>query len=329
VELRHIRYFVAAVEEGSLLGAAKRMHVTQPAMSRQISDLETMLGCLLFERRARGVRLTPAGVSFHRDALAMLQIAEGATQRSRRIGLEQQQRVRLGVVRTASKYPFVERALARFRRKHPHVSVEFVRAGSPELVEALRDGQLDMALIYERQLDPRAFNQRVVHCESYVLAIHPSHRLASQRSIHLSDIAGEPLVWQTRRTNADHHDALLQQFRVHGLEPVIGHQAESHDEQMEVLAMTSGVCLTIPSTQLSVAPGKLVFRLIADFDLEIQLRLAWRKGLPTGSASALQKSLAAAIDDHQAELVSGAQAWTRVRDGHVVARCPGLATVRQ
>jgi len=324
MELRHIRYFIAAVEEGSLQGAARRMHVAQPALSRQIRDLEGMLGCVLFERRARGVHLTPAGASFHRDALSILQMVEDATQRSRRIGLERQQRVRLGLVRTVGKYAFMHRALEGFTRERPQVAVEFIRGSSPDLVQALQDGRLDLALIYERQLDPRTFGQRIVHHESYVLALHPRHRLARQEAIHLADLAGEPLIWLSRRNNADTHDALLQHLRLHGLEPVVQHEADSHDEQIELVGVTTGICLTIASTRLTTAPGQLLFRPVSDLGLEVQLRLAWRKGAATRSAAALQESLAAAIDGHQGEIAAGAAAWT-LTAGRSVARCPGGA----
>jgi DNA-binding transcriptional LysR family regulator len=322
MELRHVRYFVAAVEEGSLQGAARRVHVAQPALSRQIHDLEEMLGCVLFERHAKGVQLTAAGAAFHRDALAILQLVAEATQRSRKAGLAQQQRVRLGLVRTVGKYAFTHRAITGFMRgfthERPDMPIEFTRASSPELAEALRDGRLDLALIYERQLDPRSFGQRIVHHESYVLATHPQHRLARQSAIHLADLAGEPLVWLSRRNNADNHDALLQHCRLHGLEPVIRHEADSHDEQIELVGMTAGICLTVASTQLTAAPGQLLFRPISDFDLEVQLRLAWRKGMAVGSAAALQQSLMAAIDEHQAELAHGGAAWTRIGDSTVV-----------
>jgi DNA-binding transcriptional LysR family regulator len=254
--------------------------------------------------------------------LTVLEDVDQATQRARRIGLEQQERVRLGIVRTASKYPFAHRALSAFKASRPSATVELTRAASPELVESLHHGQLDLALLYERQLDTRAFAQRIIHLERYVLAIHPRHPLATRPSLHLGDLAGEPLVWLSRRNNADNHDALLQHCRLHGLEPVIAYEADSHDEQMELVTISAGLSLTSASTQLTTPPEQLVFRAISGFQLELQLSLAWQKGLVEQPAAGLLADMVAAIDEHQSEIAAGKAAWSRMPNGEIVARCP-------
>jgi DNA-binding transcriptional LysR family regulator len=325
MDLRHLRYLVAAVEEGSLVAAARRVNVAQPALSRQIRDLEEELGCVLLERQARGVQLTSSGAAFHRDALEILHMADMARERARRAGLEQRQRVRVGLVRTASKYDFVQRALADFGRSHPQATIEFSRAASPDLVEGLHEMGLDLGLLFQRRLDPRVFGQHIVHHERYILAMHPAHRLAQRRTIHLSDLAGEPLVWLSRRNNADNHDALLQQCRVQGVEPMLAYAADSHEEQIELVVITSGVCVTVASTQATTPPGQLIYRPIADFHLEVELRLAWPLDATTEPAQALRDAFASAIDEHQSQIARDAFSWTHTDDGVRVARAPEAA----
>jgi DNA-binding transcriptional LysR family regulator len=327
MELRRLRYFIAAVEEGSLLGASRRVNVAQPALSRQIRDLEESLGFALLERDTRGVRLTHDGAGFYRDALEVVGAFDKAMQKARRAKLERHERVRLGVVRTASKYAFANRALDAFKGARPSATVELTCTSSRALIGSMRRGHLDLALLFQQQPDLATFNERIIHAERYILAIHPRHPLAAGRTpIRMRDLSGEPLVWMSRVNNLDNHDLLLQQCRVHGLEPVIGYEANSQDEQLELLSISGGICLTPASTRLSTPPDKLVFRVIADFHMELQLRLAWRKDLGKSPAAELLAELMAAIDAHQAEIAAGTEAWSKMPDGQIVVRCPTPAT---
>lgn len=304
--------------------AAQRVNVSQPALSRQIRDLEEALGGALFERRPRGVTLTRIGGELYRDARAILGMAEDALHRARQNARKQQDRIRLGLVRTASKYDFVYRALRDFRRDHGSTMIDIVRAPSPDLVRALQEEELDVALLYERQLDPRGFSQYVVHHESHILAMHANHPLAARPIIHPADLAAEPMIWLSRRNNADNHDALLQHCHLHGLEPVIAHEAESHDEQIDIIAITGGLGFTVASTQLTAPPGQLVFRPVAGFHLEIALRLVARKDVRGGAAPALLAMFRAAVEQHQQEIDEATSGWTHTPDGMRVARCAAV-----
>jgi DNA-binding transcriptional LysR family regulator len=321
MELRHLRYFVAAVEEGSMQGAARRMNVAQPALSRQIRDLEASLACELFVRGARGVTPTRAGQAFYREVLTLLGGLDEAGRRARRMGLDQAGAVRLGLVRTSSKYAFARKAVAAFKTERPDAEIAFTRGASPDLAAALQEGRLDLALVYERRLGSRGFGERLAHKERYVLAAHPSHRLAAPGPVSLAELSGEPLVWLSRRNNADNHDALLQQFRLHGAEPVIAHVADSHEAQIELVLVSGGACLTPASSLLSVPSGALVFRPLPDFEIELHLRLTWRLDLGESPAAALLQRFEAAIRRHQDDIAAGRAAWTRLH-GHSVASAP-------
>lgn len=322
MELRHIRYFVAAVEEGSLQAAANRLHVAQPALSRRIRDLELELETLLFERHTRGVRLTAAGSSFYKDATKILSALQEATYRIRKLHSKEGQRVRMGIVRTASKYEFARQATASFVRDCPDTELEAVSAASPELSTALQEGGLALALLYGHNQDLNKFDQRIVHFERYVLAVHPQHSLAQKKCIDLDDLKGDPLVWLSRRNDPDNHDALLQFCRSAGLEPTIGHVAASHDEQIEIVQVNRGMCLTVASTQLTTGADRLIYQSLPDLDLEIRLMLVWRRNIASGAEADLRASFDAAIDQHQAAIQANSMDWIFARGGQKVVRCP-------
>jgi len=321
MDLRRLRYFIAAVEEGSLQAAAQRMNVAQPALSRRIRDLEAELGCELLTRGVRGVTPTPAGAALHRDALALLAGLDEAARRARRIGREQRDGVRLGLVQTSRKYAFLQEALAAFRAAEPAAGVAFVRELSPLLAQALREGRLDITLLFEQRIGARGFDERLVHRERYVLAAHPSHRLAAPGPIELAALAGQPLVWLSRADNPDSHDGLLQQCRLHGLEPAIAQLAHGHEEQIELTIVSGGACLTPASTMLSTPPGALVYRPLPKFDMELSLSLAWSRDLEGALAGRMLAHLHAAVDRHQADIRAGVSGWSRL-DGIDVVRAP-------
>lgn len=321
MDVRQLRYFVACVEEGSILGAAQRLRVAQPALSRQIKDLEQDLGCQLFERVPRGVRMTKAGGSLYRDAVAILASFEQAAARAARIGADQDREIGFGAVRTCSRFAFLNRGLVDFRATHPEIDVVVSCSSSRDLISEMTRNRLDMAVLYQKHPDGERFEERSIHHESYVVALHPSHRLAQQPELRLTDLAGEALVWLSRANNPDNHDRLLQQCRANGLDPLIGYQADTQDEQLELLSICGGICLTPASTRLVVTPGRLVFREISNCTIELQLRLVWRRDLTDLPVVQLLGCLNAAIDAHQADIREGESEWAVAPGGTRLARC--------
>lgn len=320
MELKHLRYFVAAVEERSVQRAAELVNVAQPALSRRIRDLEAMLGCDLLVRGPRGVTPTGAGLSLYKDALNILAAVGQAGHRARRLGLEEGREVRMGVVQTARKYGFIQQALARYNAGHPGAGVALTRASSRDLAAALRDDRLDATLLYERRIGVAGCRDRLIHKERYVLAAHPDHPLAVAGPAPLSALAGVPLVWVLRRDNANNHDPVMQQCRLQGLEPVVGQWANSSEELVDLVVLSGGVCITPASSIFSIPPGQLVLRPLADFRLELDLTLAWAR--PSSSAGPIQgllDHLHRAIDGHQTELMEQYPPWATL-DGIALFR---------
>ena len=157
MELRHLRYFVAVAEEGSLLNAAeRRLNTSQPSLSRQIRDLEVEVGVQLLERQARGVALTAAGRVFLDHArLALLQI-EAATEGARQTAQPQRPVLSMGFL-VGLEVMWLPQLLRILREEAPDVDVTLSTQSSPELALALMRGKLDIAF-----LRPEKDNEGVV-----------------------------------------------------------------------------------------------------------------------------------------------------------------------
>jgi len=319
MDLKHLRYFAAAVEEGTFHGAAKKLAIAQPAISRRVKDLEDELGCTLLSRDVRGVRPTAAGRILYNEALEILDKVTDAVQLTRRVGLVQGRQTRFGVVQTARRYEFIQKALATHAALQTNSGVVITRGESYILANDLREDRLDATILYEIQPGAARFGVRLVHRERYVLAVHPSHRLAMPGPVRFEAIAGEAFVWLMRRHGAESRDILLQHCRMSGLDPLIGQIANSPEELIDLVLVTGGICLTPASTAATVPAGQLRFRPLPQLTLELDLNLAWNRQSASTELEGFLKTLNAAVDQHQARIREGKFAWTEL-DGMKLVR---------
>src|SRR5580692_10570389 len=147
MELRHLRYFVAVAHEGHITRAAEKLRMQQPPLSQQIHALEREVDASLFVRHPRGVALTDAGRAFLVDAEAILGLVEHAKIRARRTARGETGRIAVGFTTSAPFHPLVARAMREFRDRRPDVSFVLEESSSADMVNALRDGRLDVAFI--------------------------------------------------------------------------------------------------------------------------------------------------------------------------------------
>ncbi|WP_052223483.1 LysR family transcriptional regulator [Novosphingobium malaysiense] len=302
MDFRLLRYYIAVIEEGSIQSAARRMNVAQPAMSRRIRDLELSLDCRLLERGVRGVTPTRAGQAFYLNAIALVKHLEGAILDAQRLDLEHSNDVRIGLVHSARRYAFLQRATARYRERPGLPRLSLQRGYSAELAELLRDNRLEMSLLFEHRSGSPRLRDRLIHRERYVLAAHPAHPLAQEVPLDLAALAKFPLTWLARQFEGGEQDILLQLCRRHGLEPLIERRVATHEEQIDLTIVSGGICLTPASTMLSTPRGQFVFRPIPDFPMTLELSLGWQQEFENPAAAALLEELCTAIDEHQGSL---------------------------
>ncbi|MFY1699322.1 MULTISPECIES: LysR family transcriptional regulator [unclassified Solwaraspora] len=215
VDLRVMRYVVAVAEEGSFEGAARRLHMAQPPLSRQIRDLERQLGVPLFDRRP--TRLTDAGAAFVASARRVLDDAESVVRVTRAAGSGQTGTVRLGVVASAAA-EVLPRLLAALRVTHPQITVRTQEAWPAELDAGLRAGRFDLVLT--RGLPARSDVDRcTVRREPLVAVVDAGHRLALRTDagpddtgpdgVGLADLAGGRLSLPPEELAPGYRSAVL------------------------------------------------------------------------------------------------------------------------
>jgi len=148
MELRHLRYFVAVAEEENVTRAAGRLHVSQPALSKQIRDLEDEIGFRLLVRSAKSVRLSEAGRTFLAEARAVLQRAEEAVRNARAVAEGTEGELQIGYAPMPT-VQFLPSALQLFKAGHPGLRVHLHDLSSEEILAGLRRGKLHLAFIVE------------------------------------------------------------------------------------------------------------------------------------------------------------------------------------
>jgi LysR family transcriptional regulator for metE and metH len=195
LEVRHLHLMIAIAEEGGVTRAARRLNLTQSALSHQLAGLEDRLGTRLFLRLGRRMALTPAGEALVRAARGLLDGMERAEQEVSRLGSD-----RSGVLRIATEcytcYHWVPSLLREFSRKWPSVDLRIVAEATRRPLEALAEGRLDLALV-STPLRDRRFLGTPLFADELVAVVPPGHRLAGRAWLKASDFAGENLILYT------------------------------------------------------------------------------------------------------------------------------------
>ena len=193
MELRQLEYFVAVAEEANFTRAAQRIHVAQPAVSAQIQRLERELGEPLLDRSRRSVRLTAAGEAALPYARAALAAAQNVATAIDEISALVRGTVTIGTV--ASHNVDIPALLADFHAEHPAVEITLNTANSDALIEKVRTGQLDAAIVSVGQGErPEGLDTEVVTDEVIDAAVCRTDDLASRSTISLTELADRPLI---------------------------------------------------------------------------------------------------------------------------------------
>ena len=201
MELRHLRYFVAVAEEGSLTVAAeRRLHTAQPSLSRQIRDLEQEVGVALLKRSVRGIELTAAGRVFLDHARLALSQAETAVEAARRAGRPTKQAFALGFL-TGQEMDWLPKAMALLRADLPKIDVTLSSDYSPQLADNLMRGRVDLAFM-RREAQTPDLEYRLVIEEPFVVILPSDHRLAAGKTIAVGDLAGETFIGMSKTAPA-------------------------------------------------------------------------------------------------------------------------------
>jgi LysR family hca operon transcriptional activator len=274
MELRHLRYFVAVAEAGSLtVAAARELHTSQPSLSRQIRDLEDEVGAQLLIRRVRGIELTSAGRAFLDHARIVLSQVEVAAEAARRVAHPAKPCFSMGFL-TGHELTWMPEALRILHDELPNIDVRISSQYSPLLADGLASGKIDAAFLRrERGVSDLAF--RLLVKEPLVVILPVDHRLASRKAIRALDLVGEPFVAVSK--TAPVLREVIDNFLKHsGIKITPAHEADHLSMGMSLIASTGGVGL-LPAYAQNFLPSSVTSRPLKGVTPTVDLVLGYKK----------------------------------------------------
>ncbi len=275
MELRHLRYFVAVAEEGSLtLAAERRLHTAQPSLSRQIRDLEYEVGVPLIARSTHGIALTAAGKAFLDHARLALAQAEAAGEAARRAAQPAKPTFALGFL-TGQEMDWLPPAMRILRDELPNIHVTISSQYSPGLADALTRGKLDVAFL-RREAQAADLEFKLIVKEPLVAVLPGDHRLASQDAVSPQDIVGETFI-SVSNTAPALRIIIDDYIKQSGLNLAPDHEVDNLAMAMSLVASTRGVAL-LPAYAQNFLPSSVISRPIKGDAPAIDLVLGYSRG---------------------------------------------------
>ena len=277
MELRQLRFAITLAAELHFGRSAEREHITEPALSQQIRQLEQELGVKLFDRSSRHVQLTQAGAVFLEHAQRVIAEAEETVLATRQAGEGKVRYLRIGIP-SATVPARVRKILRTFRSRFPQVARSVTPGSDGRLLEHLRHDRLDLAVVRTRTpaVDDLQF---MVICEEPLVPVLPRrHRLARARRIRLHDLDGERLVLFPREQNPELYDYLLAFLSEAGIRLSLIDRYRSIENRYAVVRGRNAIALVPAATAAQVRGTGTLSRRFAGRAPLAQVSLVWRKG---------------------------------------------------
>jgi DNA-binding transcriptional LysR family regulator len=274
MELRQLEYFVAVAEDANFTRAAERVHVSQSGVSAQIRQLERDLGAPLIDRSGRVATLTGAGAAALPHARAALAAAAAVRQAVDDVTGLLSGRIVVGMVTACTVTPLFD-ALAAFHLAHPGIEIALLEGNSDWLIERVRTGAADLALIGAAGAPPRGLDALTIISEGLVAAVPPSHPLAGQDAVTLAEVTGYPIVSLPAGTGV--RAVFDQSCAAQGRRPDIALQATAPGAVADLAGRGLGVAI-LSGTMAAGFSGQLTAVAIEDIVIPSLLALIWAPG---------------------------------------------------
>lgn len=296
MELRHLRYFVAVADHGGITHAAERLNIAQPAVSRQIRDLEAELGVELLAREGRRVVLTDAGRAFADRARAVLVASHDAVEEAKRIDRGEAGHLRIGLLESASWSGHLPKALNQFARAYPDVRMDVVPMASVEQIDAVLAEELDAAFVYRQEnLVEEALSILPLRVDNVMLAASVDLDFEKAGPLNLDDIDGLPIVSFPRKVAPAYHDALNAALTDIGFHPTVVQVAENETTMLSLVSAGVG-CAFVNSANMHRPPQHVQFHEVQGLSVPIEFLFVTRN-----NAGGLTKRLRVIVEGINAQ----------------------------
>lgn len=259
MELRQLRYFVAVAETGSISRAARKLFLTQPALSRQIKALEDEIGQCLLERQAHSIRLTPAGEALLHEGRTLLQHADGMLDRVRAAG--QSVRLRVGYAPSLAS-GLLSGAVANFSQKHPKARVELFDLSTKEMLAGLENDTLDVAITVGRKRAGHGLKWTPLVRAPWQLAVPRHHPLTRRSRVTPQEVACEPLLVFCQRDYPEYWDVITTWLRAHRQRPAIAGEYDGVNSLLAAVESGLGVAL-VAANSARLIPERVRLKMLS------------------------------------------------------------------
>ncbi|MCH6255892.1 LysR substrate-binding domain-containing protein [Puniceicoccaceae bacterium K14] len=295
MELRHLRYFIAVALEENVSKAALKLHVSQPALSRQVRDLEEEMGVTLLERGAKSIKLTEAGRVFLDEASEVLERLEEGIDKTRAVSNNFTGELNIGYAPSLSA-KILPPILREFRSIYPNIKVRLHDLSSEEMLTQVKDGTLDFSLfVKQSKAKLRGLNFVSLRKERILLAVSPNHRLAVKKSITTNAILQESLASFSIENYPDYQETLARVFAKSANLPNIGEESDSATSLIVSLEIGNYVAVVTDSFSC-LSSDRIVFIPIRPEPTPLDIGLTWK----TGDLSQPTKNFLAIAEKHAA-----------------------------
>lgn len=273
--LRRLRYFVTVAEELNFQKASDRLNITQPALWRQIRELEREIDVRLFTREPTGIGLTEAGRGYLEDVRRVMAALDEARSRAQRVEGGQVGVLHIAFNEIAARARCLPRYFHAFRTRFPAIELQLSVMMSQRQVEALERREIDAGFLFHRPAEP-GLDHRPILGDDHIVALPRDHRLAGAARIRLADLADEPLIMPSPLLNRALHGRLMSACLAGGLVPHVIQHADNENTLLNMVAAGMGAAFVNASCRARNTRD-LAFREIENFSVPVRLDLVWRR----------------------------------------------------
>ena len=272
MDLRQLKNFLVVAKLQNINRAASRLHIAQPALSRQIQNLEEELGAKLFEREGRKIRLSAEGTIFLEGARATLAQLDATKTRVVLAAKGMAGSLRVGFHQVSGRHEFISQAIKQFYDASPEVDIQIAALFMNLQPELVRTRALDVGIMYKAYATADLAVQKISE-DGWRLAVPRQHRLARAREIVLRDLRGESFIALTKARAPLQVDDLQAACKVEGLIPHLVQEVEQESTLLHLVAAGMGVGFVADT---GYRPPNVVVKIVKDLSLTHELCAVWR-----------------------------------------------------
>lgn len=293
MELRHLRYFIAAAEEEHFGRASERLHVTRPAVSQIVADLEDELGTVLFERLAHRVKLTAAGRALLPQLQGIMAELSQAFTMAKRVGDGKTGALNIGYGSLSLLHPLFRAAIREFHDAYPDVTLSLHEMATTEQVKAVADGRIQAGFMHfgpspagagkkkkgssSEPLHETVLDKFRIQTGGLAVGVPNDHPLAKRKSVRLAELAGERFVVVPGSSSSPGYGPLFALCQEAGFEPNIVQEVSSIASQVNLVSVGMGVGLVVTGKNFSY-PASMAVVPLSDVSYTTSFVLGWQKG---------------------------------------------------